>query len=157
MPDKDAPHVDSGTRTQVFSEANSKEAMERDASEFSEPEAKSPGYTVGHYSANALPAKPTKGPPSEEVLPFGVGRVSDIIGHPRVPSIGRIVHYWVDSMTIANRIPIPAIITRVWSPTCVNIRLLGENPDGDLVRTSVTLYSGAADAHAYTASWPERV
>lgn len=37
------------------------------------------------------------------------------------PSIGRIVHYWFSGAST----PVPAVITKVWSDTCVNLGVFG--------------------------------
>lgn len=44
------------------------------------------------------------------------------------PSVGRIVHVTVDPKVNNGSDIAPAIITRVWSDTCVNLRVLYDGP-----------------------------
>lgn len=64
------------------------------------------------------------------------------------PSVGRIVHYFTDGDGMA-----PAVITRVCSDTCVNLKVL---PDGarPFDETSVELDNAASSSWW---SWPPRV
>lgn len=75
----------------------------------------------------------------------------------RKPTVGRIVLFDPspdDREARANGIgdgeKLPAVIVRVWSETCVNLRVLNDG-ESVLHRTSVTFGSGA-----YTWNWPER-
>jgi hypothetical protein len=89
------------------------------------------------------------------------------------PSVGRIVHIAMDPAANNGGDIAPAVITRVWSDTCVNLRVLIDGPNVDW-RTSVTLWESreALDAHhaqlvadgivvegsrPVGAFWPERV
>jgi hypothetical protein len=57
------------------------------------------------------------------------------------PSIGRIVHVLVDPQTNNGSDVAPAMITRVWSDTCVNIRVSRDNhPGPEEWLTSISLY-----------------
>lgn len=44
------------------------------------------------------------------------------------PSVGRIVHVTVDGRYNNGSDVAPAVITRVWSDTCVNLRVLYDGP-----------------------------
>lgn len=73
------------------------------------------------------------------------------------PSIGRIVHY----VSQFNGNHVAAIVVRVWSDTCVNLRVFydGTNdaPDGESEwHTSRTL-DESADPQKGTWHWPEKV
>lgn len=75
------------------------------------------------------------------------------------PSLGRIVHVPMDPKTNNGAAVAPAIITRVWSDTTVNLRVLA---DGDYTvwRTSSTFAEDLADldqAHHNYWTWPPRV
>ncbi|MEU8710925.1 hypothetical protein [Streptomyces sp. NPDC048663] len=85
------------------------------------------------------------------------------------PSIGRIVLVAVDPAWNNGADVAPAVITRVWSDTCVNVRAIADSHSVDWL-TSVPLFEtrAALDAHfdAVTAAgaprpngafWPERV
>lgn len=68
------------------------------------------------------------------------------------PSIGRIVHFVYSSVHYA------AIITRVWSDTCVNLFVF-DSDHGQLlnsINTSVVLDEDETP-HDYTWHWPEKV
>jgi hypothetical protein len=69
------------------------------------------------------------------------------------PSIGRIVHVLVDPATNNGADVAPAVITRVWSDTCVNARVLLDQ-EGILWLTSITLH---ADRDALDAFWAENL
>ena len=57
------------------------------------------------------------------------------------PSIGRIVHVLVDPKTNNGSDTAPAMITRVWSDECVNLRVLRDNhPGPEEWLTSMSLY-----------------
>lgn len=72
------------------------------------------------------------------------------------PSIGRIVHF------VYNAVHFPAIITKVWSPTCVNLYALPNgsdylglaNPSEPLVATSVSFDESGTCGYSW--HWPER-
>lgn len=95
------------------------------------------------------------------------------------PSIGRIVHVIADPKVNNGSDAAPAMITRVWSDNCVNLRVLHDGPaqvPGDIHRpewmTSIPLYenrealesanaqmviSGGARPPLFGAFWPPRV
>lgn len=66
------------------------------------------------------------------------------------PSIGRIVHFYDADMPDS---PVAAIIVRVWSDTCVNLRTFGDHAFVGY-ETSVVLDDAAANKYW---SWPPRV
>lgn len=73
------------------------------------------------------------------------------------PSVGRIVHVPADPAENNGADVAPAVITRVWSDTCVNVRVL---LDSDAIewRTSVVYtdsFDDDANRHRWT--WPPRV
>lgn len=74
------------------------------------------------------------------------------------PSVGRIVHVPVDPATSNGATVAPAVITRVWSDSTVNVRVLH---DGESItwRTSVVYREDLADVQGAAAvwTWPERV
>lgn len=69
------------------------------------------------------------------------------------PSIGRVVHYKpLDSDPPRNNAEVlPAVIVRVWSDTCVNLRVLNDQVY-DFWKTSSKLGDGAGEWN-----WPPRV
>lgn len=75
-----------------------------------------------------------------------------------VPSLGRIVLVPVDPTTNNGADVAPGIITRVWSATCVNVRVLldaGANPTW---KTSLALFDTADEAKVgHSCYWPPRV
>jgi hypothetical protein len=79
------------------------------------------------------------------------------------PSIGRIVIVPMDPASNNGATEAPAIISRVWNDNVVNVRVLPDDSNEVLSRTSVTLYPSsaeAADANAtgtHHAWWPGRV
>jgi hypothetical protein len=77
------------------------------------------------------------------------------------PSIGRIVHYVLTAEDSPHHPGDhrPAIVVRVWSEDCVNLRVFcdggNDRPDGqDLWITSATLDASAAAGGTW--HWPER-
>lgn len=89
------------------------------------------------------------------------------------PSVGRIVHYWPNAEhgKTANQPgvrarkgqPYPAVITHVWSDTCVNLRViddgshsLGSGTSMPTV-TSCVLADAASPPDGEFWSWPARV
>jgi hypothetical protein len=64
------------------------------------------------------------------------------------PSIGRIVHF------VASEGHAPAIITRVFSDTCVNLRVFRDNGQTPDHYTSVSL--DEKGEQSFTWHWPER-
>lgn len=70
------------------------------------------------------------------------------------PTIGRIVifHFPEHEKNFNNgQVDAPAVITAVWSETCVNLKILSDGPF-DLWKTSVSMGDGA-----YNWSWPVKV
>jgi hypothetical protein len=57
----------------------------------------------------------------------------------QTPAIGRIVHVSMNPAENNGADAAPAVITRVWSDTCVNVRVLADSHAVDW-RTSVTLW-----------------
>lgn len=78
------------------------------------------------------------------------------------PSVGRIVHY-TPQEPAANGTkgqPYPAVITHVWSDTCVNLNVLNDGSftlSRDECPTSVTLAADASNPTPRTWHWPPRV
>lgn len=76
------------------------------------------------------------------------------------PSLGRIVLTLVAPETNNGADVAPAIITRVWSDTCVNIRTLNDSMNSEW-KTSVYLEADEEAARARgglrVAYWPPRV
>lgn len=76
------------------------------------------------------------------------------------PTIGRIVLFSSnDPEHLGNQAKeAPAIITRVWSDTCVNLTVF-RDADSPLSMTSVCLYEGdfAASGQSIAWRWPPRV
>lgn len=56
-----------------------------------------------------------------------------------VPTVGRIVHYFPHSREFEGNdsSPLPAVIVRVWSDTCVNLKVFTDGLN-DVWKTSVT-------------------
>lgn len=70
------------------------------------------------------------------------------------PTVGRIVHYFPDQDT-AN--PLAAIVTRVWSPTCVNLQVFEDGSSPSRVKdatTSVQLRDESNKKNVW--DWPAR-
>jgi hypothetical protein len=80
-------------------------------------------------------------------------------------AIGRIVHVIVDPNHNNGSDVAPAVITRVWSDTCVNLRILYDGPAVPLPGihrqedwlTSWTLYPSREELEAHYASLPEQL
>ncbi|MCH5677823.1 hypothetical protein [Streptomyces gilvus] len=74
------------------------------------------------------------------------------------PSVGRIVHVPVDPATNNGAAIAPGIITRVWSESIVNVRVLHDS-DAISWRTSAIYRDSFDDIEGAPAvwSWPERV
>ncbi len=70
------------------------------------------------------------------------------------PTVGRIVHYYPQDGDRFGTMdePIAAVIVRVWSEECVNLRLLPDSDDSPHV-SSVPLDENCG---AYSWSWPPR-
>jgi hypothetical protein len=65
------------------------------------------------------------------------------------PSIGRIVHVLVDPKTNNGSDVAPAIITRVWSDECVNLRVIRDNyPGAEEWLTSWSLHESRDEIEA---------
>lgn len=74
------------------------------------------------------------------------------------PSIGRIVHYRPEAAGAEVR---PAVITKVWSDTCVNLHVFGgllAGPDGT-VETQGNFPASVTESETSARSWfwPPRV
>jgi hypothetical protein len=73
------------------------------------------------------------------------------------PTIGRVVIYTMadvdDPCSRNGATELPAVIVRVWTDTCVNLKVFTDDPH-DQWRTSVT-YSETPSG--YTWRWPARV
>ena len=63
-----------------------------------------------------------------------------------MPTIGKIVHYTVDADQV-----LPAIITKVWNQTCINVEVFGRYDVQDRIKTSVVQGTGGCEW-----SWPPR-
>lgn len=72
------------------------------------------------------------------------------------PSIGRIVIVAVDPAANNGADEAPAVITRVWNDTLVNVKVLNDGSMNEW-KTSVTLHAEKSDNPAHTAWWPPRV
>lgn len=83
------------------------------------------------------------------------------------PSVGRIVHTIVDPALNNGADVAPAIITRVWSDTTVNLRVMYDGASVDWI-TSASLHAdedaarervalGASPQKGHNAFWPPRV
>lgn len=74
------------------------------------------------------------------------------------PSIGRIVHYVVN---VGNARPVAAIITAVWTDTCVNLRLFQDGSNTDPQTFSEWVTSRSLDESETPAQgtwhWPPKV
>lgn len=80
----------------------------------------------------------------------------------QTPSVGRIVLVPMDPRGNNGQHYAPAIITRVWSDTMVNLRVFADSSDAPIWRTSAALAEDTG-AHvegepvANTWAWPTRV
>lgn len=74
------------------------------------------------------------------------------------PSLGRVVLVPMDPTTNNGSDVAPAVITRVWTDTMINVKILTDSA-GDLWRTSLTLHAEKPDEipGLCTAWWPPRV
>ncbi len=76
------------------------------------------------------------------------------------PSIGRIVIAFVDPLRNNGSDVCPAVITRVWSDTMVNVRTLNDSENLEW-KTSITLFENEGQARAsgnnHSCFWPARV
>lgn len=81
------------------------------------------------------------------------------------PSIGRIVHI-VNPWTLPLASPtepnhIAAMVTRVWSDTCINVRVFYDGPEdapeGADERLTSICYDDQAEPDRGTWHWPEKV
>lgn len=74
------------------------------------------------------------------------------------PSIGRIVLVLVEPQQNNGSDVAPAMITRVWNDTMINVKVLLDGP-GDAWQGSVTLYAERPTDESLTraAWWPPRV
>lgn len=75
---------------------------------------------------------------------------------PQQPSVGRIVLVSMDPLKNNGTDAAPAVITRVWSATTVNVRVLPDaTPSEAEWRTSVT-HSDSLDGTLHRWTWPPR-
>lgn len=73
------------------------------------------------------------------------------------PTIGRIVLVPMDPATNNGSDVAPAIITRVWSDVCINVRVLADGPAVEW-RTSVVQVDDLAEREGnHCWAWPPRV
>lgn len=73
------------------------------------------------------------------------------------PSVGRIVLVPMEPSLNNGADVAPAIITRVWSETCVNVRVLRDGHETDW-KTSLALFDTAEEASVgHACYWPPRV
>ena len=73
------------------------------------------------------------------------------------PSIGRIVHF-TPSEACAEKHgpdPVPAMITRVHSPSCVNLKVFWD--DDEIERVTSVALDESDEPQPYSWRWPERV
>lgn len=77
------------------------------------------------------------------------------------PSLGRIVIVHMDPTANNGATEAPAMISRVWTDTMVNVRILVDGSNEVLSRTSVNLFDTQEEAVAsggtYHAWWPAKV
>ncbi|MFF1469126.1 hypothetical protein [Streptomyces mirabilis] len=82
---------------------------------------------------------------------------------PQKPSVGRVVLVGCNPAYNNGSTVAPAIITRVWSDTCVNARVLPDSPGPSEQRTSITFVETAEELDGdelerqYHWTWPPRV
>ena len=71
------------------------------------------------------------------------------------PTVGRIVHYYPDDSAVKKRMPFAAIVTRVWTDSCVNLEVFndGGQPDRGGFAGSVERSDNPEDRHWM---WPPR-
>jgi hypothetical protein len=72
------------------------------------------------------------------------------------PSVGRIVLVPMDPTTNNGADVAPAVVTRVWSDTCINVRVLADS-ENLLWRTSVTHVESLDGAAPHNWAWPPRI
>lgn len=75
------------------------------------------------------------------------------------PSLGRIVHVPMSTATNNGSSVAPAVITRVWNDTTVNVRILADAPPGGSDwRTSLVLVDSFDEGEGLCRwTWPGRV
>ena len=73
------------------------------------------------------------------------------------PTVGRMVHFYsgdiADQSNVAGAGPYPAVITRVWSDTCVNLTVFPDNGVGLLHFTSVANHMPEDRANMIGRAW----
>jgi hypothetical protein len=79
------------------------------------------------------------------------------------PTIGRIVHYTFPRNSPradqGNSVPgdvVPAIIVKVWSDTCVNLRIFQDGQHAPIHETSVCLKDEGNIEYGNHWDWPQR-
>lgn len=75
----------------------------------------------------------------------------------QVPSLGRIVLVPAAPVTNNGAAVAPAVITRVWSDTTVNVRVLLDSTQSPEWRTSVGFVEDVDNLTGHTWTWPPRV
>lgn len=73
------------------------------------------------------------------------------------PTIGRTVLVNVDPRDHNGASTAPAVITRVWTDTVVNVRVLGDTDQTPEWRTSLTLVDELEPGKNWCWAWPEHV
>ena len=74
------------------------------------------------------------------------------------PSVGRIVLYRHPTVTaVEPEKVVPAVVTRVWSDTCVNLRILDDAPGNPEWQTSVVQGPLDGEGHGRCWNWPPRI
>lgn len=74
------------------------------------------------------------------------------MSNPQTPTVGRIVHVYSSKAGMT----LPAVITRVWSPDCVNLRVISDD-DAPLEHRTSRLYSDQLMSNELYWAWPPRV
>jgi hypothetical protein len=69
------------------------------------------------------------------------------------PSLGRIVHVLVDPADNNGADVAPAVVTRVWSDSMVNVKAFLDSDGADLCQTSVDLYDERPAKNVTRAAW----
>lgn len=73
----------------------------------------------------------------------------------QMPTVGRIVHYWLPADSAGSRLNcVAAVITRVWNSECVNLKVIPDSNGPGAWLTSI-VRSGTPMRGCW--SWPERV
>lgn len=73
------------------------------------------------------------------------------------PSVGRVVLVPMDPDGNNGSDVAPAVITRAWNDSLINVKVLGDNAVAAEWRTSVTLHAERPANPQHDAWWPPRV